>query len=155
MHLDRDDLGTLNDTQHVPGIGMVNYPYNREITTIRGIMPGEYVFNIHLYRKVSKDSSIPVTVILEKLNPQVKLLYSKVITLADYWEEKTVIRFVLDTDGEIEESFFIYKPLVEKVIGKREDSHSTGLYDERPATSQGYVHSYGPALQQPPNRDEE
>jgi hypothetical protein len=101
MHMDRDDLGKLNDQQYVPGIGMVNYPYNREITTIRGIMPGEYVFNIHLYRKEHKSKSIPVTVILEKLNPQVKLLYSKVVTLSNYWEEKTIIRFVLDVDGEV------------------------------------------------------
>ena len=126
MHLDRDDLGNLNDTQLVPGVGLVNYPYNREITTIRGIMPGEYVFNVHLYRKVSKDSSIPVTVILEKLNPHVKLLYSKTVTLSDFWEEKTIIRFVLDVDGEITESFFIYKPLVEKVVGVREDSSFYG-----------------------------
>ena len=118
MHLDRDDLGKRNDRQHVPGVGMVNYPYNREITTIRGIMPGEYVFNIHLYHKISKDSSIPVTVILEKLNPQVKLLYSKTVILSEKWEEKTIIRFVLDVDGEITESFFIYKPLVEKALGK-------------------------------------
>ena len=122
MHLDRDDLGNLNDRQHVPGVGMVNYPYNREITTIGGIMPGEYVFNIHLYRKISKASSIPVTVILEKLNPQVKLLYSNIVVLSELWEEKTIIRFVLDVDGEITESYFIYKPLVEKVIGNREDS---------------------------------
>ena len=155
MHLDRDDLGKMNDQQFVPGVGMVNYPYNREITTIRGIMPGEYVFNIHLYRKEHKDSSVPVTVILEKLNPQVKLLYSKVITLSDYWEEKTVIRFMLDVDGEITESFFMYKPLVEQVIGKREDSHTTGLYDHQPPTSSGGVHSYGPAPQPPQKRDEE
>ena len=155
MHLDRDDLGKMNDQQFVPGVGMVNYPYNREITTIRGIMPGEYVFNIHLYRKEHKDSSVPVTVILEKLNPQVKLLYSKVITLTDYWEEKTVIRFVLDVDGEITESFFMYKPLVEQVIGKREDSNSTGLYDHQPPTSSSGVHSYDPAPQPPQKRDEE
>ena len=155
MHLDRDDLGKMNDQQFVPGVGMVNYPYNREITTIRGIMPGEYVFNIHLYRKEHKDSSVPVTVILEKLNPQVKLLYSKVITLSDYWEEKTVIRFMLDVDGEITESFFMYKPLVEQVIGKREDSNSTGLYDHQPPTSSSGVHSYDPAPQPPQKRDEE
>ena len=155
MHLDRDDLGKMNDQQFVPGVGMVNYPYNREITTIRGIMPGEYVFNIHLYRKEHKDSSVPVTVILEKLNPQVKLLYSKVITLSDYWEEKTVIRFVLDVDGEITESFFMYKPLVEQVIGKREDSNTTGLYDHQPPTSSSGVHSYDPAPQPPQKRDEE
>ncbi len=155
MHLDRDDLGKMNDQQFVPGVGMVNYPYNREITTIRGIMPGEYVFNIHLYRKEHRDSSVPVTVILEKLNPQVKLLYSKVITLTDYWEEKTVIRFVLDVDGEITESFFMYKPLVEQVIGKREDSNTTGLYDHQPPTSSSGVHSYDPAPQPPQKRDEE
>ena len=96
-------------------------------------MVQKYVFNIHLYRKDNKSKPIPVTVILEKLNPQVKLLYSKVITLTNYWEEKTVIRFILDTDGEIEESFFIYKPLVEKIIGKREASHSTGLYERQPS----------------------
>ena len=140
MHLDRDDLGTLNDRQLVPGVGMVNYPYNREITTIRGIMPGEYVFNIHLYHKISKDSSIPVTVILEKLNPQVKLLYSKVVTLSDHWEEKTIIRFVLDVDGEITESFFIYKPLVDKVIGDGGSFISS-------------ITPYPPAMRNNPNAD--
>jgi len=132
MHLDRDDLGSLNDTQFVPGVGMVNYPYNREITTIRGIVPGEYVFNVHLYRKISKDISIPVTVIFEKLNPHVKLLYSKTVTLSKLWEEKTIIRFVLDVDGEIAESFFIYKPLVEKVIGaKVKVEATTGIWEQQ------------------------
>ena len=98
--------------------------------------------------------------IIEKLNPQVKLLYSKVITLTDYWEEKTVIRFVLDTDGEIEESFFIYKPLVEKIIGKREDSHSTGLYERQPSGAPvgNGQYLYDTAPQQPsnnPHKDEE
>ena len=48
--------------------------------------------------------------------------------LSDFWEEKTIIRFVLNVDGEITESYFIYKPLVNKVIGNREDS-STRFYD--------------------------
>ena len=131
MHLDRDDLGSLNDQQFVPGIGLINYPYNREITTIRGIMPGEYVFNIHMYRKTNRDIPVPVTVILEKLNPRVKLLYSKVVTLTDHWEEKTIIRFVLDVDGEITESFFIYKPLVEKVFPLPRARVRSGLYSPR------------------------
>jgi hypothetical protein len=158
MHLDRDDLGRLNDTQFVPGIGMVNYPYNREITTIRGIMPGEYVFNIHLYRKTHSNSSIPVTVILEKLNPHVKLLYSKTVTLSNPWEEKTIIRFVLDVDGEVTESYFIYKPLVEQLIGMQEiDSYRTS----RPSaiggstgTNDPYGELYG-APMQPKNEDKE
>ena len=158
MHMDRDDLGKLNDQQYVPGIGMVNYPYNREITTIRGIMPGEYVFNIHLYRKEHKSKSIPVTVILEKLNPQVKLLYSKVVTLSNYWEEKTIIRFVLDVDGEVTESFFIYKPLVENIIGRRESSESTQFQRPGPAGDARDNSLFGnvPNVpRRPQNRDEE
>jgi len=158
MHMDRDDLGKLNDQQYVPGIGMVNYPYNREITTIRGIMPGEYVFNIHLYRKEHESKSIPVTVILEKLNPQVKLLYSKVVTLSNYWEEKTIIRFVLDVDGEVTESFFIYKPSVENIIGRRESSESTQFQRPGPAGDARDNSLFGNVPNVPPrpqNRDEE
>ena len=158
MHMDRDDLGKLNDQQYVPGIGMVNYPYNREITTIRGIMPGEYVFNIHLYRKEKESKPIPVTVILEKLNPQVKLLYSKVVTLSNYWEEKTIIRFVLDVDGEVTESFFIYKPLVENIIGRRESSESTQFQRPGPAGDARDNSLFGnvPNVpRRPQNRDEE
>ena len=157
MHLDRDDLGNLNDTVLVPGIGLVNYPYNREITTIRGIMPGEYVFNVHLYRKVSKDSSIPVTVILEKLNPHVKLLYSKTVTLTNYWEEKTIIRFVLNVDGEVTESFFIYKPLVGKIIGHREAA-MTGMLEQQPPSGPAVLDQHPFGVTPPrrnPHRDEE
>jgi hypothetical protein len=159
MHMDRDDLGKLNDQQFVPGIGMVNYPYNREITTIRGIMPGEYVFNIHLYRKEPKSKSIPVTVILEKLNPKVKLLYSKVMTLTDYWEEKTIIRFVLNVDGEITESFFIYKSLVDNILGKR-DRAEAGHHSHQPPSTPSTPAPrpeplFGDVPQQPQNRDEE
>ena len=150
MHLDRDDLGTINDTQFVPGIGLVNYPHNREITTIRGIMPGEYVFNIHLYRKRSDGDPVPVTVILEKLNPHVKLLYSKTVELSHFWQEKTIIRFVLDVDGEVRESYFIYKPLVDKVIGSKQEA-VMGTWDQQPppeqaAPAEAQPHPFGPPM---------
>ena len=115
MHLDRDDLGHLNDNQYVPGVGRINYPYNREITTIRGIMRGEYVLNIHMYRKAGK-TPVPVTVTLEKLNPTVTLIYSTTQILSVKWEEKTIIRFTLDPDGEVIDTRFLYMPLVSKSI---------------------------------------
>ena len=150
MHLDRDDLGTINDIQFVPGIGAVNYPYNREITTIRGIMPGEYVFNVHLYRKRSGGDPIPVTVILEKLNPHVKLLYAKTVELTNFWEEKTIIRFVLDVDGEVRESYFIYKPLVDKVLGSKQEA-LIGQWEQQPPNNtpnpaEGQPHPFGPPM---------
>ena len=49
MHLDRDDLGERNDVIEVAGRRVLN-PLNLEIVSIRGILPGEYVVNLHLYR---------------------------------------------------------------------------------------------------------
>ncbi len=49
MHLDRDDLGERNDAIEVAGRRVLN-PLNQEIVSIRGILPGEYVVNLHLYR---------------------------------------------------------------------------------------------------------
>jgi hypothetical protein len=97
-------------------------------------------------------------VILEKLNPQVKLLYSKVVTLSHFWEEKTIIRFVLDVDGEVTESFFIYKPLVENIIGRRESSGSIQFQRRPPAGDARDNSLFGnvPNVpQRPQNRDEE
>ena len=49
MHLDKDDLGYVNDiVMNVDGtITKVNI--NREVVTIRGIIPGEYIINVHYY----------------------------------------------------------------------------------------------------------
>jgi hypothetical protein len=49
MHLDKDDLGYVNDVvMNVDGtITKVNI--NREVVTVRGIIPGEYIINVHYY----------------------------------------------------------------------------------------------------------
>ena len=49
MHLDKDDLGHVNDVvMNVDGtITRVNI--NREVVTIRGIIPGEHIINVHYY----------------------------------------------------------------------------------------------------------
>ena len=49
LHLDKDDLGQSNDTVFLAdGTKKVIY-LNREVMTIRGIVPGEYIVNNHLY----------------------------------------------------------------------------------------------------------
>ena len=60
MHLDRDDLGELNDTIEVAGETVRN-PLNEEIVSIRGLRPGEFVVNAHLYRSAGA-GPVPVTV---------------------------------------------------------------------------------------------
>jgi len=49
MHLDKDDLGYVNDiVMNMDGtITKVNI--NREVVTIRGIVPGEHIINVHYY----------------------------------------------------------------------------------------------------------
>jgi hypothetical protein len=112
MHLDRDDLGFKNDTVETPQ-GIVKYPYNREIVTFRGFHTGEYCINAHAY-KTNDKRPCPVTIQIDKINPSMKTLMINQITLDSQGEEKTIIRFKLNKDGQIESSNTIQK----KMIGK-------------------------------------
>lgn len=52
LHLERDDLGHSTDTVNINGIVTV-VPLNREVITIRGVVPGEYYVGVHYYRAPS------------------------------------------------------------------------------------------------------
>jgi hypothetical protein len=101
MHLDRDDLGYLNDTITMPNGETKVVKINQEIVTIRGFIPGEWVLNIHMYRK--RDVGVPtvVNIRVNKLNPTVTIITEENITLVENWQEETVIRFTMAADGEI------------------------------------------------------
>ena len=108
MNLDRDDLGRSNDTITTTNGEKLYVRQNIEHITIRGIIPGEYVVNVHLYRRVPKNEVkdehyfevIPVRVNVEKLNPY-GVVYIKDVTLAIKGEEKTVLRFTVNEDGDV------------------------------------------------------
>ena len=110
MHLDRDDLGERNDVIEVAGRRVLN-PLNQEIVSIRGILPGEYVVNLHLYR-ADGDQSVPATVKIEKLNPQVQLVFYGPLTLTEQGDEQTAARFSLAADGRVRDLNQLPKPLV-------------------------------------------
>lgn len=97
MHLDRDDLGRTNDVIDVGGQRILN-PLNQEVVSVRGIFPGEYVVNLHLYRSAGAPS-VPVTVKVEKLNPTVRLVFYGQIVLSDQGDEQTAVRFSVRADG--------------------------------------------------------
>jgi len=100
MHLDRDDLGNDSDKVTLPDGSIISYDYNQEIVTIRGFIPGEWTLNIHFYMR--KDNKNPnVSIEFSKLNPSVKLLLSKKITLIEEWKEETVARFTMTRQGDI------------------------------------------------------
>lgn len=102
MHLDRDDIGNINDFVTLPNGKKVEYKENREIVSIRGIVSGEYIVNVHLYSRRSEGSkgAVPVNIRLEKMNPY-KLVSFRDVKLETSGSEVTVFRFGVDAGGNI------------------------------------------------------
>lgn len=98
LHLDRDDRGDLNDTVIINGEKVV-HPINQEVVTIRGIISGEYIVNLHYYESHS-DQPVRANVKIEKVNPVLRLVFIDQVTLERVDDEKTVLRFELDGNGE-------------------------------------------------------
>lgn len=109
MHLDRDDTGTTRDIIRVNNRNIVN-PLNQEIVSIRGIVPGEFTVNVHLYaydptgldgNPDGTPVAIPVTVKVEKVNPSVRVVFFDTVELSSQGQEETAVRFTITNDGEV------------------------------------------------------
>ncbi len=99
LNLDRDDRGDLNDTVMINGEKVV-HPINQEVVTIRGIISGEYIVNLHYYGSQS-NRPVKANVKIEKVNPVLRLVFIDQLVLEKVDDEKTVLRFELDGNGEI------------------------------------------------------
>jgi hypothetical protein len=94
FNLLRDDLGNRID---VTGL-------NYETSYSRGLQPGEYTVNLHLYRNPSGVYPIPVTVVTSvKRNAKetARQLLASDVLLVSEGEEMTVYRFDLTEDGDL------------------------------------------------------
>jgi len=123
MYLDKDDLGYANDiVMNVDGtITKVNI--NREVVTIRGIIPGEYIINAHYYSarkwtgrtlatnmggggvyevRKGKQTGKQLTVKIElhKVDPY-KIWWIGEKTFTRRGQEETFVRFTIDSDGKL------------------------------------------------------
>lgn len=99
LHLDRDDRGILHDTITVNGEKISN-PLNQEIVTLRGIVSGEYIVNLHYYA-TETNKPVDVDVTLAKVNPVLEIAYYRTVTLDQVGDELTAFRFTINRDGEI------------------------------------------------------
>jgi hypothetical protein len=99
MMLDRDDRGSANNTITVDG-RKITSSFRQEIVSIRGIVPGEYIVNVH-YFLATKGGPIPVVVKTEKINPTVETVSYDQINLERMGEEKTAVRFKLAANGNV------------------------------------------------------
>jgi hypothetical protein len=94
FNLLRDDLGSRAD---VTGL-------NYETSYSRGILPGEYAVNLHLYRNPSRAYPVPVTVVTsvkQGANDAAHQLLASKVLLAREGEELTVYRFGLSAAGAL------------------------------------------------------
>ena len=97
LHLDRDDRGVINDKVIIDGKEVI-YPINREVVTLRGIIPGEYVVNLYLYDHKSNDP-VEAKIIIEKVNPSLRLVFVGDVILKNEDAEITITKFRLDSEG--------------------------------------------------------
>jgi len=111
MHLDRDDLGKRND-EVITAAGAILFPENREIVTLRGIVPGEYVVNVHMYFKVGAEP-VPVTIQIDKINPY-SVVLRETVDLKVKGDEVTVTRFSVNAKGEVSNVNKLPKKLVQE-----------------------------------------
>ena len=113
MHLDKDDLGAMNDTVVNADGSISKVAINREVVTIRGIIKGEYTVNGHYYSVRSpkinqKKPVITVRVELHKVNPYT-IAWVGEKTFTHRGQEETFLRFRLDQEGKILSPFTFEK----------------------------------------------
>jgi hypothetical protein len=94
FNLLRDDLGRNADPTQL----------NYEVSYSRGVPPGEYAVNLHMYRNKSKVSPVKVTVVTSVKKPNsesAKQILTSSIDLMTENQETTVYRFKLTEAGEL------------------------------------------------------
>ncbi len=99
MHLEHDDLGIRGDTIKTAN-GEIQIERNEERVIIRGIVPGEYIVNVHMYRK-EDPLPTPVTITLNRLIGQDEQIISRERILEQKGDEQTAFRFTLDEKGVV------------------------------------------------------
>ena len=130
-HLDKDDLGSRNDTTVLADGTTTTIKINREVVTIRGIIPGEWIVNSHYYSPynnfLNKDYSITVRVELHRVTPY-KILWVGDKTFTRRGQEETFIRFTIDKEGELVGPFNFREKLFTGPAGRiRTNSAPSGI----------------------------
>lgn len=94
FNLLRDDLGSVVDATGL----------NYENAFARGLIPGEYTVNLHLYRNRASQTEIPCSVVVSVQkadDPLMRQILATQVTLVREGQEKTALRFRLDDKGAL------------------------------------------------------
>jgi hypothetical protein len=111
MNIERDDLGTRNDTFVNAAGKTVASGEDAEYWYLRAIKPGEYNVSVFMYSCLDVGRSIydserrnvapmPIEIKLIKLNPKSKIKEVRTMYIDTIWKEYPAFNFVLDASGE-------------------------------------------------------
>src|SRR3984893_6991059 len=101
MNLDRDDTGSSNTMITLPDGRVVKSAYNAEQVEIRGIIEGEYIANVHMYRKAAPTPTKVIVTLYKVAEGEDVQIHERVLTLAEQQQEQTAFRFTLTRSGEV------------------------------------------------------
>lgn len=111
MYFERDDMGKRRSVYEIDGQEVIIDPDNKEYVTLRGVFPGEYIVNLHVYScfdlttgkplQQGMLSPVPVTVELVRVNPYLNVVKHVEIKMESVWQEKTAIRFIMDDNKTV------------------------------------------------------
>ena len=93
FNLLRDDLGAEGDATEE----------NYEVSYSRGIPPGEYVVNVHMYGRLKQGQSVPVKIVVSVKQPGIdtRQILQTTVNLVRHNQEETAFRFRLDGEAEL------------------------------------------------------
>jgi len=111
MNLDRDDTGSSSNMISLPDGRVVKSAYNEEQVEIRGIIEGEYIVNVHMYRKTSPTPTKVIVTLYKVAEGEDVQIHERVLTLAEQQEE-TAFRFTLTKSGEVADINELRKSLI-------------------------------------------
>lgn len=97
ISLDRDSRGYLTNQTTLPD-GTVLNSGNREIISIRAILPGDYLVSVGYYDGVG---AIDATVLVEKVNPSLSTVAGGKVNLKLAKQSANVVAFHVAPDGRV------------------------------------------------------
>ena len=102
LNLEKDDLGKSNDSVVMPDGTVKVLNINREVVTIRGIVPGVYNVQAHIYSRkgINDDNTLGnINVKVIKVNPYGEV-YQGTKPYSARGQQITMLNFKLDKDGK-------------------------------------------------------
>jgi hypothetical protein len=118
MNLDRDDTGSSSNLITLPDGRVAKSAYNEEQVEIRGLIEGEYIINVHLYRKSAPTPTKVIVTLYKVAEGEDMQIHERVLTLARQPQEVTAFRFTLTKSGEVADINELPKSLIRSGVAE-------------------------------------